>query len=218
MAAEEFPVEERYGRRQIDVRAAVPTEQRDVGGVLDRSVAAGQPSLTAGEEDREDTAASVRSTEPLPSQSPGSTKPPQRTSTSKLQVAVFPEGSVAVQTTVVMPSGKVDPDGGSQTTVALSLPVLSVAVTSNWTTAPSAPVQRVDMLSPGHVSIGTVVSTTMTSCWQLDELPAGSVAVQVTKVSPIGNLGGASFESTMSPEAEQLSVAVASPSSLPVTN
>lgn len=187
------------------------------GSWIDPSPQDSRRSLPAKRIERIQTA-SVRSTEPLPSQSPGSTKPPQRTSTSKLQVAVFPEGSVAVQTTVVMPSGKVDPDGGSQTTVALSLPVLSVAVTSNWTTAPSAPVQRVDMLSPGHVSIGTVVSTTMTSCWQLDELPAGSVAVQVTKVSPIGNLGGASFESTMSPEAEQLSVAVASPSSLPVTN
>jgi hypothetical protein len=35
----------------------------------------------------------------------------------KLQVAVFPDPSVAVQVTVDVPGGNVDPDGGTQATV-----------------------------------------------------------------------------------------------------
>jgi hypothetical protein len=44
--------------------------------------------------------------------------PVSLTVTVKLQVAiVLPEVSVAVQVTVVVPTGKVDPDAGSQLTV-----------------------------------------------------------------------------------------------------
>jgi hypothetical protein len=39
------------------------------------------------------------------------------TVTVKVQVAVLPELSVAVQVTVVVPLGKVEPEGGLQTTV-----------------------------------------------------------------------------------------------------
>ena len=41
-----------------------------------------------------------------------------QTVTVKLQPAVAPPASVAVQVTVVTPSGKLEPDGGEQTTVA----------------------------------------------------------------------------------------------------
>ena len=41
-----------------------------------------------------------------------------KTVTVKEQLAVLPEVSVAVQVTVVVPSGKVEPDAGEQTTVA----------------------------------------------------------------------------------------------------
>ena len=40
-----------------------------------------------------------------------------KTFTEKEQVAVLPEASVAVQVTVVVPGGKGEPDGGTQTTV-----------------------------------------------------------------------------------------------------
>jgi hypothetical protein len=40
-----------------------------------------------------------------------------KTLTVKLQVAVLPLASVAVQVTVVTPTGKHEPDGGVQTTV-----------------------------------------------------------------------------------------------------
>src|SRR5438034_6315284 len=48
------------------------------------------------------------------------------TVTLKLQVAVLPTGSVAVQVTVVMSFGKADPDGGLQVTVAPEQTLLTV--------------------------------------------------------------------------------------------
>ena len=48
------------------------------------------------------------------------------TVTVKLHVALFPDVSVAVQLTVVVPTGKVEPDAGEQTTVTPGQ--LSVAV------------------------------------------------------------------------------------------
>ena len=46
--------------------------------------------------------------------------------TVKLQAAVLPDVSVTVQVTVVIPSGKADPDGGLHT--MLATPQLSPAV------------------------------------------------------------------------------------------
>jgi hypothetical protein len=43
------------------------------------------------------------------------------TFTVKRHVAACPDGSVAVQVTVVVPSGKQNPEGGLHTTVALQL-------------------------------------------------------------------------------------------------
>jgi len=47
------------------------------------------------------------------------------TVTSKLQVAVVPDASVAVQVTVVVPAGKTAPAGGMQTTTTLPVPPLT---------------------------------------------------------------------------------------------
>ncbi len=55
------------------------------------------------------------------------------TVTVKLQVDVLPEASVAVQVTVVVPLGKVVPEGGLQVTVAPGQ--LSLTVGANVTTA-----------------------------------------------------------------------------------
>ena len=54
------------------------------------------------------------------------------TVTVKLQVAVLPEASVAVQVTVVTPTGKQLPEGGVQTTVTPGQ--LSLAVVVKLTT------------------------------------------------------------------------------------
>jgi hypothetical protein len=50
-----------------------------------------------------------------------------KTLTVNEQVAVLPDISVAVQVTVVVPNGKVDPEAGEQATVTIGQ--LSVAVT-----------------------------------------------------------------------------------------
>ena len=51
--------------------------------------------------------------------------------TVNVQRFVFPEASVATLVTVVVPTGKVEPDGGVETTV--TLPQLSVALTKKVT-------------------------------------------------------------------------------------
>src|SRR5438552_16471317 len=53
-------------------------------------------------------------------------RPAARTVTVKLQVLLLPEASVAVQVTLVVPMGKVEPLGGLQ--VAVTFEQLSVAV------------------------------------------------------------------------------------------
>jgi hypothetical protein len=55
-----------------------------------------------------------------------SCKPALKTLTVKLQLAVLPTASVAVQVTVVTPRLKVEPEGGKQTVG--TAPQLSVAV------------------------------------------------------------------------------------------
>src|SRR2546423_5710460 len=62
-----------------------------------------------------------------------STRQALKTETVKLHVAVFPELSVAVQVTVVVPTGNAAPEGGLQTTVTPGQ--LSVAVAEKLTTA-----------------------------------------------------------------------------------
>src|SRR5690606_18404433 len=61
----------------------------------------------------------------------------QRTVTSKMQVASFPDASVAAHLTIVVPMGKSEPEGGSQTIVGLGS-TASVALTTNSTVAPSS--------------------------------------------------------------------------------
>jgi hypothetical protein len=47
------------------------------------------------------------------------------TVTLKLHEAVLPAASVAVQVTVVVPTGKTEPDGGLQTMTTLPVPPLT---------------------------------------------------------------------------------------------
>src|SRR5262245_59917741 len=86
---------------------------------------------------------------------------PSRTVMVKLQLAARPPGSVPVQVTVDAPSGKVDPDGGAQSTVA-SLHS-SVAVAGLYSTfALLLPPVVETTRSPGHcivTGLGPVMIT-----------------------------------------------------------
>ena len=104
------------------------------------------------------------------------------THTWKLQVAVLFEVSVAVQVTVVQPTGNVEPEGGLQTAVTpgqLSLAVGGGNVT-RLLVLPGLGVTAV--VFGGHVIVGACVSVTVTVNVQLG--PA--VVVQVTVVVPTG--------------------------------
>jgi hypothetical protein len=100
-------------------------------------------------------------------------------------VILFDAASVAVQLTVVSPSGKSCGAPGVQTTVADE--TLSVAETrpekSNDVVVPVA----VIVWSPGMVRSGGVVSVTVTVNDPESVRPAPSVAVQLTVVGPSGN-------------------------------
>ena len=76
------------------------------------------------------------------------------TVTVKLQLAVSPPVSVAVQFTVVVPTPKVDPLAGVQTTVAFGSETFGAKVT--LLLHKPGLVERVRL--PGHVMVGGVVS------------------------------------------------------------
>jgi len=136
------------------------------------------------------------------------TSPHGFTVTTKLHCAWFPQASTAVHVTVVLPTGKVVPEGGVHARVRGPLQ-LSVACESNVTTGWSQPT----VMFPGHVITGGVVSTTV-MCWmQVEVLPQPSVAFQVRSIpaSPAQPAGvGVSLNVTVT-RPEQLSPAVAEP-------
>ena len=85
----------------------------------------------------------------------------------------------ALQTTVVAPTGKSDPEAGVQVTV----PQPAVVVGAKVTCAPQTPRSFARDVSLGHV---IVHGTTVTWNLQLSLLPDPSKAVQVTSVFPTG--------------------------------
>ena len=106
------------------------------------------------------------------------------TETVKLQVAVLPLASVAVQVTVVTPTGIVDPDGGLQTVTTpgqLSVTVGAVKVTVVLTAGGQAGAATAVTLA-GQVIVGGCTSLTVTVNVQL----APACAVHVTVVVPLG--------------------------------
>jgi len=105
-----------------------------------------------------------------------------RTWTWNDPVALLPWASVAVQVTVVGPTGNVEPDGGLHVT-GRGPSTRSIAFAANVTTAPLGPVASAVTLA-GTVSAGGVVSTTVTVKLALAVLPAISLAAQVTVVVP----------------------------------
>jgi hypothetical protein len=105
----------------------------------------------------------------------------------KEQVAVLPEPSVAVAVTVVVPFGKVEPDGGLDTTTTPGQ--LSVEPTLKLTTAEQRPGSVETVMLAGQLMAGASVSLTVTVKLQ-EELEGttetAALSAQVTVVVPTG--------------------------------
>ena len=146
------------------------------GLVSQLSVAVAKPVLVG---ESESVQASVRSGGQMMTGAIGST-----TVTFCVQVRVRLVRSVAVQTTNVMPTGKTD----GALLVIVTGPQLSLAVAEPRTTpvAKQVPGAVLVSTSDGQVSNGGVVSRTVTVNEQLLLLPAASLAVQLTVVTPGG--------------------------------
>ena len=109
-----------------------------------------------------------------------------RTVTLKLALPVLPCASVAEQVTSVAPRAKVEPEAGRQ--VVDTLPsTMSLAVAVKLAAAPEGPVASFEM-SLGTVTMGGVVSWTITLNEALPVLPCASVAEQVTDVVPMAKV------------------------------
>ena len=129
------------------------------------------------------------------------------TVTVKVQVLLLLEASVATLVTVVVPTGKVEPDGGVETTV--TLPQLSVALTKKVTLLRlHCPASAAKLMLVGQRTIlGFWVSLIVTVKVQVLLLLEESVATLVTVVVPTGKVepdGGVETTVTL----PQLSVAV----------
>ena len=108
------------------------------------------------------------------------------TVTVKLPLDVLPFESDAEQFTVMVATGNMLPDGGTQVT-ATTPSTMSVAEAEKMTTAPNGPVAS-SVIFAGRVSVGGVVSCTVTMKLPFAVLPAKSDAEQLTVVVAIGNV------------------------------
>src|SRR6185436_7191660 len=105
------------------------------------------------------------------------------TTTVKLQELVLPLTSLARQLTVFVPSGKAEPEGGSQFNAGLASQ-LSVAVTTHVTNVVSFEANTVRFV--GQVNSGAVVSLTITVASQALVPPWPSETTSTTKFVPNG--------------------------------
>jgi hypothetical protein len=124
------------------------------------------------------------------------------TTTGNVPVAWLPCESVAVQTTVVVPSANLEPDAGLHAT-ATAPSTVSVAVGCSYVTvAPDASTAST-VRSASPVIDGGVVSRTVISNVPLTPgVPSSSPVVHVTVVVPIGNVdpeGGSHVTDTCLP-------------------
>ena len=108
------------------------------------------------------------------------------TVTVKVQLELLPAASVTVQTTLVEPFGKLEPEGGTH---RIEPPgQLSVNVAVKLTLLAHWPGAVLTVIGPGLLGTGRSVSVTVTVKVQLELLPAASVAVHTTLVVPFGKL------------------------------
>ena len=121
---------------------------------------------------------------------------------------MLPAASVAEQFTVVVASGKVEPEAGEQ--VAERAPsTRSLADAEKLAVAPDGPVASM-VIFAGTVTVGGVVSTTDTLKLALAMLPATSVAEQLIVVAPSGKVEPEAGEQlgVMAPSTRSLAEAV----------
>ena len=104
--------------------------------------------------------------------------------------AELPDVSVAVQVTIVSPSGNTS---GASLVIEEISTLSDASAESNSTILASSEIAST-CISAGVVMIGTVVSMTCISCSNVDELPDMSITVQVTIVVPNSNDTGASLD------------------------
>lgn len=102
-------------------------------------------------------------------------------------VPVFEAASVAVHVTVVVPRGKVEPDGGTQATVDPGQLSIADGV-AKLTTAEHRPGSFPTVTGDGHETVGACESLTVTEKLHDPVLEEASVAVHVTIVVPIENV------------------------------
>src|SRR2546428_1211940 len=112
-----------------------------------------------------------------------------RTTTRCWQVVVLPLLSVAVQVTRLVPVGNCA--GALLVTVTVPQLSLAVGLPNATPVAKQAPELTLTVTSAGQVIVGTWLSRTTTRCWQGGVLPLLSVAVQGTRLVPVGNCAGA---------------------------
>jgi hypothetical protein len=103
------------------------------------------------------------------------------TVTVKEQDEVLPPPSVAVQVTVVAPSGNVEPEAGAHATEADPQSSVPVGV---WNVTTAEHVVALAVTFAGQARVGAVASRTVTVKEQEAVLLDESVAVQVTVVTP----------------------------------
>src|SRR5690554_5595019 len=104
------------------------------------------------------------------------------TTISKLQMSVFPNSSVAVNSTVVAPAGKVSPEAGPPVCTTVTSEQSSVAVGAAKVTTPSQASLRLrgKNKSPGHSNTGSEVSKMEISNSHVRVFPAASAASNCT--------------------------------------
>lgn len=116
------------------------------------------------------------------------------TVTLNVQEAVLPDVSTAVQVTCVVPSGKKEPDEGTQLTEAMAQLSKAIGV-GKVTVAPFSPALLGTEMSAGQIIMGGSASSMVTLKVQAALLPLGSKARQVTVVVPTGKkLPGAGLQ------------------------
>ena len=99
----------------------------------------------------------------------------------------LPAASSAVHDTVVVPTGKVEPDAGEQVTATPPASTTSLATTVKATTAPAGPVASTVRSLDGSTT-GALVSTTFTVKLAVPVNSVLSVAEQLTVVEPSANV------------------------------
>src|SRR5215813_3309793 len=97
------------------------------------------------------------------------------TVTVKLQLLELPAASVAVAVTVVVPTGKTEPDAGLLRTVGTEQ--LSLALTVKLTAAEQVPTGAFTVIFAGQLMLGGVLSITVIVCDADAMLPDPSVAL-----------------------------------------